>query len=107
MKALRLASGDKIRVLIVDDHAMVRQGLRTFLELHDESSELPIEVAGEAVNGAEAIDLACRAQPNIILLDLVMPEMDGILATPRILECSPVLATWFIRQVFWGFYAEI
>lgn len=89
MKALRVASGDKIRVLIVDDHAMVRQGLRTFLELHDESSELPIEVAGEAVNGAEAIDLARRAQPDIILLDLVMPEMDGILATPRILECSP------------------
>lgn len=80
---------DKIRVLIVDDHAMVRQGLRTFLELHNDPAELPIEVAGEAVNGIEAVEQAGRAQPDIVLLDLVMPEMDGIQATTRILECSP------------------
>jgi NarL family two-component system response regulator LiaR len=88
MKALRSASGDKIRVLIVDDHAMVRQGLRTFLELQD-TSALPIEVVGEAVNGVEAVELARRTQPDIVLLDLVMPEMDGIQATPKIVECSP------------------
>jgi len=82
-------AGGKIRVLIVDDHAMVRQGLRTFLELHNDSSELPIEVAGEAVNGIEAVELARRMEPDIVLLDLVMPEMDGIQATPRIIECSP------------------
>lgn len=80
--------GDKIRVLIVDDHAMVRQGLRTFLELQD-SGTLPIEVAGEAINGLEAVELAGHLQPDIILLDLVMPEMDGIQATSRIIECSP------------------
>ena len=83
------ASGtDNIRVLIVDDHAMVRQGLRTFLELQDIST-LPIEVVGEAVNGVQAVDLARRTQPDIVLLDLVMPEMDGIQAIPKIVECSP------------------
>lgn len=89
MKTLRAASGERIRVLIVDDHAMVRQGLRTFLELHGDLSELPIEVLGEAMNGVEAIELARRAQPDIVLLDLVMPEMDGIQATPKIREVSP------------------
>jgi NarL family two-component system response regulator LiaR len=81
-------AGNTIRVLIVDDHAVVRQGLRTFLELQD-GGTLPIEVAGEAVNGREAVELANRLQPDIVLLDLVMPEMDGIQATSRIVECSP------------------
>ena len=89
MKKKSESAGEKIRVLIVDDHAMVRQGLRTFLELHDNPAELPIEVVGEAVNGIEAVDLANRMQPDIVLLDLVMPKMDGIQATARILECSP------------------
>ena len=81
------ASGE-IRVLIVDDHAMVRQGLRTFLELQDNSA-WRITVVGEAVNGIEAVELARETQPDIVLLDLVMPQMDGIYATPRIRECSP------------------
>jgi len=81
-------SGGKIRVLIVDDHTMVRQGLRTFLELQDTSS-LPIDVVGEAANGSEAIELAHSTQPDIVLLDLVMPEMDGIQAIPQIIACSP------------------
>ena len=80
--------GEKIRVLIVDDHAMVRQGLRTFLELQTNSAPA-IEVAGEAVNGYEAVMLAERMQPDIVLLDLVMPVMDGIQATEKILQCSP------------------
>jgi NarL family two-component system response regulator LiaR len=84
----RFTSGDRIRVLIVDDHAMVRQGLRTFLELQD-TSLLPIEIVGEAANGIEAVALARSTQPDIVLLDLVMPEMDGIQATPKIIACSP------------------
>src|SRR3989304_4800308 len=88
MKKMNVATGGKIRVLIVDDHAMVRQGLRTFLELQD-NSDLPIEVVGEATNGVEAAELARQTQPDIVLLDLVMPEMDGLQATPKIIEASP------------------
>lgn len=88
MKEIHPLPGGKIHVLIVDDHAMVRQGLRTFLELQD-GGPWPIEVTGEAVNGLEAVEMAGRLQPDIVLLDLVMPEMDGIQATARILECSP------------------
>ena len=81
-----------IRVLIVDDHAVVRQGLRTFLELQADARDpaaLPIEVVGEAANGVEAVSLACRLQPDVVLLDLVMPGMDGIQATPKIVAGSP------------------
>jgi DNA-binding NarL/FixJ family response regulator len=88
MKKMNESTGGKIRVLIVDDHAMVRQGLRTFLELQD-TSVLPIEVTGEAANGIEAVEMARRMQPDIVLLDLVMPEMDGLQATPKIIESSP------------------
>lgn len=80
---------EKIRILIADDHAVVRQGLRTFLELQDDPSELPLEVVGEATNGVEAVELALRFQPDIILLDLVMPEMDGVAATSKIVENNP------------------
>ena len=79
----------RIRVLIVDDHAVVRQGLRTFLELQDDPSGLPIEIVAEASNGVEAVDLAGRLQPDVILLDLVMPGMDGIEATLKIVESNP------------------
>src|SRR3972149_4325536 len=88
MKKMNVATGGKIRVLIVDDHAMVRQGLRTFLELQD-NSDLPIEGVGESANGVEAVELARQTQPDIVLLDLVMPEMDGLQATPKIIEASP------------------
>lgn len=88
MKKFDPTLAEKIRVLIVDDHAMVRQGLRTFLELQN-TFTLPIEVTGEAANGLEAVKLAKQTQPDIVLLDLVMPEMDGLQATPKIIEASP------------------
>ena len=83
------APGGKIRVLIVDDHAVVRQGLRTFLELQDNPESMPIQVVGEASNGLQAVEQARSLQPDIVLLDLVMPGMDGIAATPKIIEGSP------------------
>jgi NarL family two-component system response regulator LiaR len=72
-------AGKRISVMIVDDHTIVRQGLRTFLELNDD-----ILVCGEAGNGKAAVEMAARLQPEIVLMDLVMPEMDGIEATRQI-----------------------
>ncbi|HVN54790.1 MAG TPA: response regulator transcription factor [Anaerolineaceae bacterium] len=69
----------KISVLLVDDHIIVRQGLRTFLELQDD-----ILVVGEAANGKQAVEQAGRLRPQVVLMDLVMPEMDGIAATRQI-----------------------
>ena len=74
----------KIRVLIVDDHAVVRQGLRMFIEMQKD-----MEVVGEGTNGIEAVELATRLKPDVILLDLIMPRMDGVEATRKILEGTP------------------
>jgi DNA-binding NarL/FixJ family response regulator len=68
-----------IRILIADDHKVVRRGLRTFLELDPE-----MVVIGEAANGVEAIRLAQQLLPDIVLMDLLMPVMDGIAATATI-----------------------
>jgi NarL family two-component system response regulator LiaR len=68
-----------IRVLIVDDHGVVRQGLRMYLALDAE-----LEVVGEAANGAEALRLAHELEPDVVLMDLLMPVMDGIAATAAI-----------------------
>ncbi len=87
-------TGKTIRVLIVDDHAVVRQGLKTFLELSNQERTgdpglLPIEIVGEAGDGREAAEQACRTQPDIVLLDLVMPDVDGLQAIPLIRDGSP------------------
>jgi two-component system, NarL family, response regulator LiaR len=68
-----------IRVLIVDDHAMVRQGLRMFLDLDDD-----ITIVGETTNGREAVRLARELSPDVVLMDLLMPVMDGVSATAEI-----------------------
>lgn len=73
-----------IRVLIVDDHAIVRKGLRALL-----STEADIEVIGEAEDGSLAVDQAIKLQPDVVLMDLVMPQMDGIEATRRIAADCP------------------
>ena len=75
---------EKISVLIVDDHAVVREGIRSLLELQED-----IEVAGEATNGLEAVEQATKLLPDVVLMDLVMPGLDGIEATRRIRAISP------------------
>ena len=77
------ARPDVIRVLIADDHRMVRQGLRTFLELQD-----GIEVVGEAADGAECAERAAELKPDVILLDLVMPGVDGVGAMELLREAA-------------------
>jgi len=76
-----------IRVLVVDDQAIVRDGLVTILEL------LPdIEVVGQAADGAQAVELARRTRPDVVLMDLRMPVLDGAGATERIVDDSPATA---------------
>lgn len=73
-----------IRILLVDDHSVVRQGLKMFLALDPE-----LEVIGEAADGAEALRLARERQPDVVLMDLLMPVMDGITATAAIRKELP------------------
>jgi NarL family two-component system response regulator LiaR len=75
---------DRIRVLIVDDHAVVREGLRTFLDLQN-----GIEVVGEAGDGEQAIGEAERLRPDVVLIDLVMPKLDGVQAMRELRERVP------------------
>jgi two-component system, NarL family, response regulator LiaR len=73
-----------IRVMLVDDHAMVRRGLATFLSIFDD-----LQLAGEAESGAEAIQLCGEVQPDVVLMDMVMPDMDGANATSAIRQQFP------------------
>jgi DNA-binding NarL/FixJ family response regulator len=73
-----------IRVLLVDDQALVRGGFRLILE-----SKPGIEVVGEAADGAEAVTLATRSKPDVVLMDVRMPQLDGIAATTQILAALP------------------
>lgn len=73
-----------IRVLLVDDHAMVREGLKIYL-----ATEPDISVVGEAGDGAAAAELAARLRPDVILMDLMMPGVDGIAGTQRCLAACP------------------
>ena len=75
---------ETITVLLVDDHAVVRQGVRTFLE-----TQADLSVVGEAGSGKEAVKLAEQHVPDVILMDLIMPDMDGVEATRRVKQVSP------------------
>jgi DNA-binding NarL/FixJ family response regulator len=87
----------KIRVLIVDDHAVVRTGLKVFFDLQPD-----IEVVGEASDGSEGVAMARRLEPDVVLMDLLMPNMDGITAIGRIkaerTETEIVTMTSFIEE---------
>jgi DNA-binding NarL/FixJ family response regulator len=79
--------GDKIRVLLVDDHALVRRGFRRMLD-DDET----LEVVGEASNGAEAVELAEKLKPQVVVMDCQLPQMTGLEATRKILRELPATA---------------
>jgi DNA-binding NarL/FixJ family response regulator len=75
---------EKIRILLADDHAVVRQGFKMIL-----ATQPDMEIVGEAGNGREALDLAGQLQPDVIVMDVAMPELNGIEATRRVADLSP------------------
>ena len=87
----------RVRILLVDDHAMVRRGMRDFLELHPD-----LEVVGEAATGLEAIERCAALRPDVVIMDLLMPDLDGIEATRRIKATQPgieiVALTSFVEE---------
>lgn len=84
MDSSQTRGSEKISVMLVDDHAIVRQGLRTYLELQPD-----IEVVGEAGDGKQAVAMVRDLLPDVILMDLVMPNIDGVEATRAVTSLSP------------------
>src|SRR5439155_4576593 len=82
--AVCMSESGAIGVLIVDDHAVVRSGLEAFLQVHDD-----LELVGEAANGQQALHLCEQVQPDVVLMDLMMPGMDGATATRAIRQQFP------------------
>ena len=75
-----------IRVLIVDDHSVVRMGLKMFFD-----HQADIEVVGEAADGSEGVAMARRLEPDVVLMDLLMPNMDGVTAIRKLREAHPLV----------------
>jgi DNA-binding NarL/FixJ family response regulator len=73
-----------IRILLADDHSLVRQGFRMILE-----AQADMEIVGQAGNGREAVELSAKLHPDLVIMDVAMPDLNGIEATRRIMETSP------------------
>jgi NarL family two-component system response regulator LiaR len=95
-----MTNSRSLRVVVVDDHAMVRSGLAAFLTAYDD-----LEQVGEAASGEEAVDVCARIQPDVVLMDLVMPGIDGVEATRVIRERCP--ATKVIALTSFGELARV
>ena len=87
------SASQPIRVLLVDDHTMVRRGLAIFLKAFDD-----LELAGEAKSGEAAIQLCAEVMPDVILMDMVMPDMDGAAATRAIRQQFPQVQVIALRR---------
>jgi len=83
-----------IKVLLADDHAIIREGLRVFLEMHPE-----ITVVGEVVNGKEAVSQASALLPDVVIMDISMPELNGIEATRAIVQSNPEMGVIILSML--------
>ncbi len=83
-----------IKLLIVDDHSIVRQGLHMFLNLDND-----LEIVGEAINGVEALEMVQQMKPDVVLMDLLMPVMDGVEATKKIKQDFPEIEVIALTSV--------
>ncbi len=95
-----MTSSQPIRVMLVDDHTKVCRGLATLLQVFDD-----LELASEAANGDEAIQQCARLNPDVVLMDLAMPDMDGVTTTRVIRQrfpSVPVLALPVLRKKSWS-----
>jgi DNA-binding NarL/FixJ family response regulator len=81
LASMKEGAGARIRVLLADDHAVLRQALRLLLEMHDE-----VEVVGDVADGREAVEAVARIQPDVVLMDLAMPGLNGVEATRQITQ---------------------
>ena len=75
---------NRIRIFLADDHGLLRLGLATLIDFHDD-----LEIVGDAENGEEAVERVCRLKPDVVVMDLMMPVLDGVGATQRIKERLP------------------
>jgi NarL family two-component system response regulator LiaR len=93
-----MSPSPRIRVLVVDDHAMVRRGLAAFLKAFDD-----LELAGEAASGQAALELCVQLQPDVVLMDMVMPDMDGAAVTRLLRSQTPsiqvIALTSFMEEI--------
>ncbi len=81
-----MTNSSKIRVMVIDDHPVIRSGLSAFLRVVPD-----LELAGEAASGSRALAMLTQAAPDVILMDMLMPEMDGVVTTKAILERDPAI----------------